>query len=361
MKTLFYSLFIGMFLLSCGTENKPTFILSTTVSPSEGGTITPPTGEYSEGEIISLEAIPTSSGWRFVRWEGDWTGDVNPVNIGMTRSYNIIGVFERRNYFLSITIEGEGTVEERIVLQKSTEYPYQTVVELTPVPSEGWTFVEWGGDLSGSEVPQLVTVSDEKNVTVTFEIVLKEGDVYNPVTGRVWMDRNLGASRAATSSTDDQAYGDLYQWGRSADGHQKRTSPTTTTRSSGDQPGHGSFIISSGDWRSPRNDNLWQGVNGINNPCPVGYRLPTEAEWNAERGSWSSNDSAGAIASPLKLTLAGYRNSSSGERETVGSVGNYWSSSVSGIYARYLIFSSSYAAMYSLSRADGYSVRCIKD
>jgi hypothetical protein len=38
-------------------------------------------------------------------------------------------------------------------------------------------------------------------------------EVQNPVTGRIWMDRNLGASRAATSPTDSEAYGDLYQWG----------------------------------------------------------------------------------------------------------------------------------------------------
>lgn len=40
------------------------------------------------------------------------------------------------------------------------------------------------------------------------------------------MDRNLGVSRIATSSTDSEAYGDLYQWGRLSDGHEKRTSPT---------------------------------------------------------------------------------------------------------------------------------------
>lgn len=38
-------------------------------------------------------------------------------------------------------------------------------------------------------------------------------------TGKVWMDRNLGASRAAISSTDFEAYGCLYQWGRGNDGH----------------------------------------------------------------------------------------------------------------------------------------------
>ncbi len=57
-------------------------------------------------------------------------------------------------------------------------------------------------------------------------------DVTNPTTGKTWMDRNLGASQAATSSNDAASYGDLYQWGRRADGHQCRTSATTVILSS---------------------------------------------------------------------------------------------------------------------------------
>jgi hypothetical protein len=38
--------------------------------------------------------------------------------------------------------------------------------------------------------------------------------------GKVWMDRNLGASKVASSITDTSAYGDLYQWGRGSDQHQ---------------------------------------------------------------------------------------------------------------------------------------------
>jgi hypothetical protein len=45
-------------------------------------------------------------------------------------------------------------------------------------------------------------------------------DVTNSTTGKTWMDRNLGASRQATSSTDYLAYGALFQWGRAADGHE---------------------------------------------------------------------------------------------------------------------------------------------
>jgi uncharacterized protein (TIGR02145 family) len=186
-------------------------------------------------------------------------------------------------------------------------------------------------------------------------------DVTNPATGKTWMDRNLGASQAATSSTDAAAYGDLYQWGRRADGHQCRNSATTSTLSSTDQPAHGSFIFSSSDWRSPQNTNLWQGVNGVNNPCPSGYRLPTETELNAERTSWNSNNAAGAFASPLKLPVAGSRGNSNGSLYGFGTIGDYWSSTVSSPLSRYLSFSSSFASMGSSSRASGFSVRCLKD
>jgi len=49
-------------------------------------------------------------------------------------------------------------------------------------------------------------------------------EVYNPTTGETWMDRNLGASRRATSSGDNLAIGDLYQWGRATEGHENRSS-----------------------------------------------------------------------------------------------------------------------------------------
>ena len=179
------------------------------------------------------------------------------------------------------------------------------------------------------------------------------------------MDRNLGALQAATSSTDANAYGDLYQWGRGSDGHQCRNSPTTTTLSSTDQPGHGNFIVVAPnlpyDWCSPQNNSLWQGVNGINNPCPTGYRLPTNMELNAELGSWNISNAAGAFSSPLKLTLAGRRFIHDGSVGNVGSGSEYWSSTVSATNSTILAVYDSFAVFTDTSRGQGYSVRCIKD
>ncbi|CAK8713637.1 hypothetical protein GMJAKD_02870 [Candidatus Electrothrix aarhusensis] len=194
--------------------------------------------------------------------------------------------------------------------------------------------------------------------------------VTSPATGRVWMDRNLGASRVATSMTDTEAYGSLYQWGRRTDGHEKRNSPTTTTLSPTDVPGHGNFIVNNSepyDWRTSPNNNLWQGESGINNPCPTGFRLPTESELQAEVDTWSSEDAAGAFGSVLKMPAAGYRNFDSGSLVYEATSGVYWTSTIDesqtdGHNIPSLFFNNSgYAGMSSFGHVLGGSVRCIKD
>lgn len=206
------------------------------------------------------------------------------------------------------------------------------------------------------------------------EIPKNPTDVYNPTTGKIWMDRNLGASQVATSSTDFNAYGSLFQWGRAADGHQLITwvsategsavNGTTSGPYDGDTAPNALFITVASaplDWRTNQNNNLWQGVNGTNNPCPWGYRLPTAAEWSDERESWTSYTAAGAFNSRLKLTVAGKRTRDVGNVNDEGVVGYYWSSTVSGTNSNSLSIPQLDPPETFAVRARGSSVRCIKD
>jgi len=235
-----------------------------------------------------------------------------------------------------------------------------TIYNITANCLQWWTGSIWfdgcGNNTPGDPLFSVISVFCASGATAVI-------DVTNPVTGKIWMDRNLGASQVATSSNDPNAYGDLYQWGRRSDGHQCRNSSTTNTLSSTDEPVHSNFIIAPYlpyDWQITPNNNLWQSMNGLNNPCPLGYRIPTEMELEAERLSWVSTNIAGAFASPLKFTLTGMRNQIGG-LQYVGSTGHYWSSGIAGTNPRGLLCFSSGANWNDLDKAYGLAIRCIKN
>ena len=192
---------------------------------------------------------------------------------------------------------------------------------------------------------------------------------------KCWLDRNLGATRVATASNDGYGYGDSFQWGRGDDGHQLRSqtskvgiSSTTSTKSITDNPGHGNFIIGSLDWRTTQNNNLWQGYNGINNPCPNGFRVPTNDDFTAEMNTWGSSKASSAFSSTLKLPLSGYRDNNGNVNNCFGSndAAEYWTSTVSltnsVYYANKFEFFGTAAYFYQEpNRAAGCAIRCIKD
>ena len=251
-----------------------------------------------------------------------------------------------------ITIDGNGTE----TIEGSTTYvldPYKHAVRIISDGSN-WHVIEESG----------TKVDDNSFSQINCDgSVFTWNDVTNVTTGDIWMDRNLGAIQVAVSSTDADSYGDLYQWGRLKDGHQCRTSNTSSTNSADNVPGHGDFIfetVAPKDWRSPQNTNLWQGVSGINNPCPGGYRLPTETELDDEHDTWGTDNAAGAFGSVLKLPMAGIRLFSDGSLSSVGTDGLYWSSTVNGTFASNLNFKNT-AYMNINNRAYGFSVRCLKD
>ena len=171
-KSIFTVVLALVTIFACEVEEPiPTYTLTTTSSPAEGGkiTISPQVPNHPQGSQVTLTPEPNEN-WVFKQWEGDATGNTTPLQITMTANKTITGVFVKRDYPLNIKIEGEGTVEEKIIPNPSgREYPHGTTVELTPKPKEGWEFDSWSGDLTGKESPKRITVDKQKNVTAKFK------------------------------------------------------------------------------------------------------------------------------------------------------------------------------------------------
>ncbi|MGB2415246.1 MAG: VCBS repeat-containing protein, partial [Flavobacteriaceae bacterium] len=87
----------------------------------------------------------------------------------------VVANFVKKQYPLTIEIEGEGTVSEKVIKQGlATDYNSGTIVELTAEPTADWEFVEWTGDITSTENPVQITIDGPKTVKVVFRSVFKE-------------------------------------------------------------------------------------------------------------------------------------------------------------------------------------------
>jgi len=215
--------------------------------------------------------------------------------------------------------------------------------------------------------------------------------VLSPITGKTWLNNNLGADYAkigsanfnpqkqAISSTDSNAYGSLFQWGRKADGHEliTWTDGTTGTAKYGNistksnTPSTSDFISVAGDWRVDVNSTLWQSESSINNVCPVGYRLPlnpngaddSSNEWYQESKVFATQDASGALSSELKLAVVGYRLTNA-SLSALGSSVAYWTGTQNTTTTQGNVLSLIGGVLKSTDTYDkayGFSVRCIKN
>jgi NOL1/NOP2/fmu family ribosome biogenesis protein len=181
------SIMVLLCLAGCGTETTPTYQLSVSAEPVEAGTVEyAAQAEYEEGTTVNLTASPNPN-WVFARWQGGATGSGNPVSVTMDTDKSVTAIFEKKQYALTVTTEGEGSVSEQDV-QSKTDYDHGTTVQLTATPAEGWEFAGWEGDITGEENPATITVTEEANVTAIFEI--KQFDLEVLVEGQGSIEQN---------------------------------------------------------------------------------------------------------------------------------------------------------------------------
>ncbi len=144
--------------------------------------------------------------------------------------------------------------------------------------------------------------------------------IISPYTGKIWLDRNLGALKVCMGINDAICYGDYYQWGNEID--------------------------SNGELRAEN----WGSTDGTS-VCPVGYRVPTISELKYETIDVNASTENDVYSEFLKLPYAG-----SPGQSTISSV---WSSDIQGSKSYKLIFYE-LANIYVASRSEGSNIRCIK-
>lgn len=185
----------------------------------------------------------------------------------------------------------------------------------------------------------------------------------------MWLDRNLGASRACVNSYDDSCTGWLYQWGRDTDGHQKTDSSLLRIE---DITSHINvnyierrFILSPnwnpyyGDWNNGEDtvgtirSKKWSRTDGTS-VCPLHFRVPTYQEFKLEYQDAVYSDSRHFLKS-ANMKIRNYYNgqttryptyfwTNDGFKGSVYGFSNYINTPTSGLYPAY-----------------GCAVRCIQD
>jgi len=184
MKNLLYTLLAMLALVSCSKEEEvvtpPTAKQYTlTISAEAGGTVSTEGGLYNEGSKITVTATPDDM-YLFKEWSDGSTQ--NPREITVTSNLTLKASFIKKKYRLSVTVEGEGRVQEEVIIQGSTSettYNAGTTVRLTATPNEGWVFAGWSGDVESEDL--VIEVSIEKGTAVValfvFSAILPVVDV----------------------------------------------------------------------------------------------------------------------------------------------------------------------------------------
>ena len=200
-------------------------------------------------------------------------------------------------------------------------------------------------------------------------------------SGKIWLQQNLGSDRVAISSTDVDAYGHFFQWGRHDDGHQLKTpvifnglpSPNNPSGISDKNSAPYYSVATGGWWSAGVATDVWNVTNKEEvlasegcDPCRIinaNWRIPTSQEWQELATTENITNTASAFSSNLKLVKSGYRLSTTAALFHVN--GRYWSSTphptTGGAALAFHFADTQVTPALSLSRAGGLTIRCIRD
>ena len=161
--------FLLVLIISC-SKDPALFQVNFDVNPKDGGSINYSSDTYFEGETLNIEAN-ASKNYVFDNWSGDFYSTDSTAVINIDYDKNIVANFSKKRFEINISVEGKGSVSRKLIKSGViNDFSHGSIVEILALADDGWTFVEWKGDVSNNITnPQHVTVDQTKNITVVFE------------------------------------------------------------------------------------------------------------------------------------------------------------------------------------------------
>jgi uncharacterized protein (TIGR02145 family) len=212
------------------------------------------------------------------------------------------------------------------------------------------------------------------------DLAVSCGAYVAPNDWKTFLCHNLGAANTAADPFQPswEIVGGYWQWGW------KGPDPSTWLNTNTENFAHGptgpgaaeTNEAAINDWSQTYAPNgAWSDVTKtFDDPCPAGFRLPTNAQWEGVRnnnsqvavGTWyssSTNYSSGRLfGSALLLPASGYRFYNDGAQAVRGDYGGCWSSTEFGSdNAWSLLFYNGDAFTANDTRSHGLSLRCVAE
>jgi len=176
------------------------FTLSTSVSPTESGSVDPSGGQFSADTAISVTAS-ANTGWQFSGWTGDTTSSSNPLNLVMDNDYSLVANFEKQTFTLTtnVTPAGAGSIDP-----SGGTYTYGTNVNVTAAANAGWAFSSWSGDTTSTANSLSLTMDQDYSLDANFNAIERAFSNQITVTDSV-NTQNLvfGMDSSATAGYDN--------------------------------------------------------------------------------------------------------------------------------------------------------------
>ncbi len=241
-----------------------------------------------------------------------------------------------------------------------------------------WKYIKKTSAPTGTfERGKFYTVSVDASAAVATPVYSESSTDAVLIAGRWWAPVNAGYV------TTTRVHGLLYQWNRKA-GQTYDESPLPTITAGPVSVTTGNDVSSNNifytapdsprDWCTPQASS-WDLTNY--NPCPSGWRVPTNTElqalvdagstWTSSGGSdalagrWFGGDHGGTHFGSVFLSASGLRYFEAGQLIGRSVEGAYWSANINGGNAYTLDFEIGFANTTNFYRATGMSVRCVKE